>query len=117
MAAPVFRIEDTDGEPLSDSLPKSLPKLHSLAKHLNIRVNYTGAVNDRELGLCSQTDKSITLYSHQMAVFFHELCHTLHHRIGKIRCKKSTSKPEADPRTNEIVADPAPSRSICAHGT
>lgn len=105
LAAPVFRVEDTDGEPLPETTPTQIPKLQVVADALEIPVTYTGAVSDRVLGLYRHDDNpesgAITLYSHDMATFYHELAHALHHRTGLIRNGKS----DIDKRANETVAE------------
>lgn len=101
MAAPVFRVEDTEGEPLPECEPPQVPKLQTVADSLNIPVTYTGAVSDRVLGAFSPNDSRITLYTHDMSTFYHELSHALHKRTGLIR--EGMSK-EAK-RANEIVAE------------
>lgn len=101
IAAPVFRFEDTDGDPLPDTEPPQLPKLKSLADHLGIETTYAGAVSERVLGAFSPDDNRITLFTHDMSTFYHELGHALHKRTGLLR--EGNSK-EAK-RTNEIVAE------------
>ena len=101
IAAPVFRIEDTDGEPLPDYQPKQIPKLKSVADELGIPVTYTGAVSEKVLGAYSPDDKRITLFTHDMATFYHELSHALHKRTGKLRDSQS----KESKRDNEIVAE------------
>lgn len=107
VAAPVFTVEDTEGEPLPEYEPPELPRLRAVADSLGVSVNYTGAVSDRIFGVYSR-DKGgepgkITLYSHDLATFYHELAHALHHRTGKIR----DSRQAADKRANEVVAEVA----------
>ena len=108
MAAPVFAAEDTEGEPLPETIPKQMPNLQVVADALNLPVSYTGAVSEQIYGVYGheQGDKTgksgkITLYSHDLQVFYHELVHALHHRTGKIRERKSSSNVMA----NEIVAE------------
>ena len=101
IAAPVFRIEDTDGEPLPDCDPPQIPKLQIVANELGIPVTYTGAVSERVLGAYSPDDNRITLYTHDMGTFYHELGHALHKRTGKLRDSQS----KESKRDNEIVAE------------
>ncbi|NLH51007.1 MAG: ArdC family protein [Myxococcales bacterium] len=105
LAAPVFRIEDTEGDPLPETEPKQIPKLQALADTLGIPVTYTGAVSDRVLGLYRHDENpnsgTITLYTHDLATFYHEISHALHHRTGKLRNNKNPN----NQRNNEIVAE------------
>ena len=101
LAAPVFRIEDTDGEPLPDCDPPQIPKLQTVADELGIPVTYTGAVSEKVLGAYSPDDNRITLFTHDMATFYHELSHALHKRTGKLRDSQS----KVFKRENEIVAE------------
>ena len=108
LAAPVFRVEDTDGEPLPETTPVQIPRLKVVADTLGIPVTYTGSVSDNVFGvyrhdLQDQSGESgkITLYTHDLGTFYHELAHALHHRTGLIRNGKS----EADKRANETVAE------------
>lgn len=107
VAAPVFAAEDTEGEPLPEYEPPELPRLRAVADSLGVSVNYTGAVSDRIFGVYSRDRVGepgrITLYSHDLSTFYHELAHALHHRTGKIR----DSRKPADKRTNEVVAEVA----------
>ena len=104
LSAPIFRIEDTDGEPLPETVPKQIPKLQVVADTLNIPVTCTGAVSDKVLGLYRHEPSasgSITLYTLDAFTHAHELAHALHHRTGNIRQDRSKD----DKRNNEIVAE------------
>lgn len=81
---PVFRLEDTDGEPLPqiDYNPLELPPLMDVAKHFGI-VRYA-AICGPALGSCSPNG-NITLYSHDVDVFFHELAHQVHNTIKPLK--------------------------------
>ncbi len=78
--APVFRYEDTEGEPLPADgyLPPQLPPLYNVAQHFGM-VRYQ-AMRGAILGSCSRSG-TITLYSHDVDVFFHELAHLVHGTI------------------------------------
>jgi len=105
VAAPVFRYEDTEGEPLPNVEPVQGPKLQAVADALGIPVSYAGAVSDRVLGAYRHDDNPesgmISLFTHDAFTHAHELAHALHHRTGKLRQGKS----KADRRDNEIVAE------------
>ena len=102
LAAPVFRIEDTDGESLPECDPPQIPKLQSVADALDIPVTYTGAVSEEVLGAYSSSEDRIILYTHDMATFYHELIHALHKRSGKLR---DSRRNESAKRDNETVAE------------
>jgi hypothetical protein len=108
IAAPVFRIEDTDGEPLPGCVPREIPKLQVVADALGVPVTYTGAVSENVFGAYSHEKEDadgesgkITLYTHDLSTFHHELSHAIHHRTGMIRGVNS----KAGRRDNEIVAE------------
>lgn len=86
MARPVFRVEDTEGEPLNYEqivLPP-LP-LMERAKEWGLSVKAVPG-NYQYHGYFSQDKKEIGLASKDEAVFFHELAHYAHHLIvGDLR--------------------------------
>lgn len=80
---PVFAVEDTEGEPLPsfDYEPKEPPALVEVAQALGIPVKYTAS--DRPaLGCYRPFSDEIELYSQDEEVWFHELGHAIHKRIG-----------------------------------
>lgn len=83
-AIPVFRVEDTEGEPLPDYnyVPPELPPLFDVAKQFGVVKYYP--YNHRELGSCSLSG-NIALYSEDVDVFFHELGHQVHGTIKPLR--------------------------------
>lgn len=83
-AVPVFRVEDTEGEPLPDFnyVPLELPPLFDVAQHFGAVKYYP--YNNRELGSCS-IGGNITLYSKDVDVFFHELGHQVHGTIKSLQ--------------------------------
>ena len=82
---PVFRVEDTDGKPVE--YPKLIiPELPLLkrAEAWGISVKAV-AGSSYFYGAYAQGRKEIVLASPEESVFFHELCHSAHHRIiGKL---------------------------------
>jgi antirestriction protein ArdC len=85
-AAPVFRCEDTDGEPL-DYEQIELPELPLIerAKDWGISVKAIPG-NYRYLGAYSMNRKEIALATAEEGVFFHELGHAAHEKvIGKLK--------------------------------
>ncbi len=83
-AIPVFRAEDTDGEPLPYE-PTSPPPLVDVAEQFGLSVSYQTFAS-RYYGYYQGESKRIVLASHESTVFFHELAHAAHHRIaGKIK--------------------------------
>lgn len=78
---PVFRVEDTEGDPLEYEQIK-LPDfpLIERAKEWSIAVK-TIPGNYRYWGCYSLTRKEISLTTDEEAVFFHELAHAAHDRV------------------------------------
>jgi hypothetical protein len=81
MARPVFRVEDTDGEPL-DYQQIELPELPLIqrAREWGLTVKAVPG-NYQYHGYFSQDKKEIGLASKDEAVFFHEISHAAHQRI------------------------------------
>ena len=81
LAVPVFRVEDTDGQPL-DYQNIELPELPlmEVAREWGISLRAIPG-NYRYLGYFSQDRREIGLASKEEAVFFHELAHAAHQRI------------------------------------
>ena len=83
-AIPVFRAEDTDGEPLPYE-PASPPPLADVAEEFGLSVSYQTFAS-RYYGYYQGKSKRIVLATHEAQVFFHELAHAAHHRIsGKLK--------------------------------
>jgi len=78
-AIPVFRAEDTDGEPLPYE-PSSPPPLVDVAEAFGLSVSYQTFAN-RFYGYYQGSSKKIVLATHTAQVFFHELAHAAHERI------------------------------------
>jgi len=81
LAVPVFRVEDTEGEPL-DYQNIELPELPlmEVAQEWGISVKAIPG-NYRYSGYFSQDRREIGLASKEESVFFHELAHAAHQRI------------------------------------
>src|SRR5512136_263686 len=81
LAVPVFKVEDTEGEPL-DYQQIELPELPlmEVAKEWGISVKAIPG-SYRYFGYFSQDRKEIALATKEDAVFFHELAHAAHQRI------------------------------------
>ena len=81
LGVPVFRVEDTEGEPL-DYEKIALPELPlmEVAKEWGISVKAIPG-NYRYFGYFSQDRKEIALATKEESVFFHELAHAAHQRI------------------------------------
>jgi hypothetical protein len=86
MCAPVFRVEDTDGEPLdyeNIKLPE-LPLL-DLAKQWNISVTAVPG-NYEYYGYYNPEKSVIALATPKEKTFFHELAHVAHEKVlGKLK--------------------------------
>ena len=78
-AIPVFRAEDTDGEPLPYE-PATPPPLADVAEQFGLSVSYQTFAS-RYYGYYQGESKRIVLASHEYKVFFHELAHAAHERV------------------------------------
>ena len=86
-ACPIFRAEDTEGEPLPyhDLEPPQPPPLMNVATLWGIDVNYLPG-GGGAWGFYAPNRSEIGLTTHDEAVFFHELAHVAHERVvGKLR--------------------------------
>ncbi len=81
ISVPVFRVEDTEGDPLDYQQVKlsELP-LIDVAKRWGISVKGIPG-NYHFLGYFSQDQREIALASKEESIFFHELGHAAHQRI------------------------------------
>jgi hypothetical protein len=81
LAVPVFRVEDTEGEPL-DYQQIELPKLPliEVARRWGISVKAIPG-NYFYAGCFSQERKEIALATKDESIFFHELAHAAHQRV------------------------------------
>lgn len=97
-SAPVFRLEDTDGEPLDYQLLEvpDIPLLER-ADEWGISVKAIPG-NYRFYGAYSKAKKQISLATQEESVFFHELAHVGHEKV------KGDLKNGQDP-LQEIVAE------------
>ena len=94
---PVFRFEDTDGEPLPeyDYTPPTLPPFLDVAEKIGVKVRWK-PVSRGAYGYYNLLDKGITLSSQDYFVYFHELAHAVNATYADIQ----KDLPKA-----EIVAD------------
>jgi antirestriction protein ArdC len=76
---PVFRYEDTEGQPLPEYKNLPLPPLAEVAQKWGVSVKYGFLPN--AYGAYNPESKSITLNSQDAPTFFHELAHAGQHRI------------------------------------
>jgi len=87
LAKPVFRVEDTEGEPLDYGEDVTLPDLPLMekAKQWGISVCATPGLNGA-YGAYAATSKQIFLATSEEIVFFHELSHAAYERaVQKLR--------------------------------
>jgi antirestriction protein ArdC len=86
-AIPVFRMEDTEGEPLEYAPldPKSLP-LADVALSWGLEVK-AGAFNGAYYAYYSGARQEIVMATDDESVFFHELAHAAHYRIDQNAAK------------------------------
>lgn len=88
---PVFRYEDTDGQPLPEYKPKNPPPLLDVAHRWGVLVKYNelrGAV-----GAFSQSKNEIILATEDWDAFFHELAHKGDSMLAPL---KNTQDPEQE---------------------
>jgi len=99
MTKPVFRYEDTAGEPIKAKKPPKLPELPLMdkAKEWGLTVKSIPG-NYSYYGYFNQTNAEIALATKEESVFFHELAHAAHSKVQK--AYKDTAN-----WTKEIVAE------------
>jgi hypothetical protein len=85
-AVPVFRIEDTQGEPVQGYEPPTLPPLSGVPAQWNIVVDYQPIPGETFgiRGSYSPDRKRITLFTENEETFFHELVHAADDRIAPL---------------------------------
>lgn len=100
---PVFRVQDTEGQPLADSeyTPEALPPLQEVAQRIGAQVSYTPMLGDF-LGRYIPQHKAIELCTHEPATWFHELAHAVDHFLGTLNAKR---KNDAAYKDGEVVAE------------
>jgi len=83
---PVFRVEDTEGEPLeeTDYSPPELPPLYDVAEAYGLSVRYVPA-DGRYRGAYVPGTGEIILCTHDVRTFFHELAHAAHFRVSDVQ--------------------------------
>ena len=76
---PVFRYEDTEGEPLPefDYRPKTYPNFFDVAQKLNLKIEYR-PMQGNFLGRYTPKNQTIQLCSQDAPVYYHELAHAVH---------------------------------------
>lgn len=95
---PVFRLEDTDGEPLPtfDYTPKVYPPFFDVAGKLGITVEYK-ALRADYYGRYTSGQGRMELCSEDAVVYYHELAHAVHDTFVDLRT--------CDKAKKEIVAE------------
>jgi hypothetical protein len=85
-AIPVFKVEDTEGEPVvyADYNPDELPPLADVAERLGVPVRYAPTPSG-ERGHYALVDREIVLGTHDVDTFFHELAHAAHASFEKLQ--------------------------------
>ena len=83
---PVFRIEDTTGQPVpsADYTPKVLPPLYDVAAKLGASVKWQ-PFDGKALGKYRPSSKEIVLSDQTALTFYHELLHHLDCQVEPIR--------------------------------
>jgi antirestriction protein ArdC len=100
---PVFRIEDTDGEPVveADYVPATMPPLVEVAREWGIPVSYAPG-NGRAYGSYAPGLDRIELATHAEVTFLHELMHAAHRRVLEASGRKMVGGQNP---AQEIVAE------------
>ncbi len=95
---PVFRYEDTEGKeiPVVDYAPKDLPPLVNVACKFGIKIQYA-PFSEKFFGCYNPGAKLITLCTHDVKTFFHELAHAVHGTFKTLKTKQD--------RDQEIIAE------------
>jgi len=99
---PVFRMEDTEGDPIQypDFTPKVLPPLLNVAKTWGLDIKYgPDFFGTHALGYYGIESKDIKLMSHDVKIFFHELAHAGHEKVMGAKLKPGSDAQQ------EIVAE------------
>lgn len=97
VAVPVFRLEDTDGDPLPSREPATPPPLADVAARFGLQVRYDALRG--AWGSFNTVTEGITLATHDARVFWHELAHAAHQRVRGCRLEGGQN-PE-----QEIIAE------------
>lgn len=86
MAKPVFKVEDTEGEPLDYQQEIVLPEFPLMEKAEEWGIRVKGMrINSNYLGFYRHKSQEIVLVSPEECVFFHELAHAAHARVREER--------------------------------
>lgn len=88
---PVFRLEDTEGEPLDkfDYTPKTYPPFFDVAEKLGVKVEYKALRSDY-YGRYTSGQGKIELCSEDAVVYYHELAHAVHDTFVDLKtCDKA----------------------------
>ena len=105
-AIKVFRVEDTDGDPLFEEGaydPPTLPPLANVAEAFGVTVEYAPSFGQSWRGIYDYTDTNaprIELLTHDMRTWMHELAHAAHHRVAGDKAFKTISR-----ERKEVVAE------------
>ncbi|WP_238442583.1 ArdC-like ssDNA-binding domain-containing protein [Desulforamulus reducens] len=83
---PVFRYEDTEGAEVEypDYLPKEPPPLWDVAEKMGIQVNYRPFTGEA-FGSITTDGRKMTLRTHDVKTYFHELGHGAHGTFKKLK--------------------------------
>ncbi len=103
---PVFAAGCTEGEgSVGVYQPKELPPLYEVAKRLGVEVRYMPISPDR-YGSCKPDGTRITVGTDDPAVFFHELAHAVHAKIGgELKQGQDTNQETIAEFTSAVLMD------------
>lgn len=101
-SVPVFRVEDTDGEPLPEpAAPPEPPPLSDVAEAWGIPVRYEFS-GSGYYGAYDTKKREIGLATHEEQTFFHELAHAAQYRITPEQ--RSQAQRDRDEISAELAA-------------
>jgi len=98
---PVFRVEDTEGDPVPSYDPPKLPPLTEVAEVFGVSVEYAPSAGEWG-GYYRHDTNEIVLCNHSERTFFHELAHAAHYRI-----EENAATQDSDRARKELVAETA----------
>ena len=102
---PVFKVEDTDGAVLDyEKIEVPNFKFIEVAKRWGLRVEGIG-FNSGYYGAYSSTEKKILMASPEEEVFFHELAHAAHDKLGLLKNRTKLQR--------EIIAEFSGAVLVC----
>lgn len=103
---PVFPYSMTDGDelPAVEYTPAAMPPLVDVAERFGLKITYAPDTG-RAAGWYSPGQRRIVLGTHNTPVFFHELAHAAHDRIGTLKGASDSQAETVAEFTAAILCD------------